>query len=911
MKKHYTNNIVKTQNFVKTQYFVSLLITGLILFLLSCNINVKSEFTSKLPTNITRTWIGPEYWANPLQDWQLKDGQIECVVSGGFRNVFLLTHEISSQEGDFSMNVNAKNLNPNIDTLNEGWIGFEIGIRGEFDDYRDNAIRGQGFPLGITTNGWLFIGKIDSIQKPIPNISLDNIIIEIEAIQQDDGNYSIKMVVVVVETQNLASPQPQQSPVQPQNIIIRKNIPAAWIEGGIALMCHSGILKEFPDETKTNEYPGWGTSRGTQRKGNVNFGFSDWNISGKKITIHKERTFGPILFTQYTLSKGILKMTAQMPPISNKDGQAVDLQTKAGIHWKTISQVPIDPISRTATFRIEDWDASKNISYRLAYQLYAEDNKLKEYYFEGCIRKEPLYKEEFVVAGFTGNNDLGFPNNDIVESVKYHDPDLLFFSGDQIYEGVGDYGAQRTPLDKACIDYLRKWYLYGWAYTDLMRDRPTIAIPDDHDVYHGNIWGAGGIATPEGLRGGHAQDMGGYKMPAVWVNMVQRTQTAHLPDPFDPTPVSQDIGVYYTDLNYAGISFAIIEDRKFKSAPKPLLPEADIYNGWAQNKTYDELTYSDVEEAVLLGQRQLDFLENWSADWSDNTWMKVVLSQTIFANVATLPETESYSDAIVPKLRIMEKGEYPPNDIPVADFDANSWPQTGRNKALKAIRKSFAFHIAGDQHLGSTIQYGVDDWYDAAYAFCVPAISNVWPRRWYPNIEGQNRAIDAPKYTGDFADGFGNKISVFAVSNPIFTGQKPSRLYDRATGYGIVRFNRNTRDIKIECWPRQAHPATDAQYPGWPITIKQEDNYLKNATLFLPEISITGLDNPVIQLIDEVNNKIIYTIRINGSSYQPKVIKEGFYSIKIGEPGTEKEKTLDHILAGKKENLEAIEVVFE
>ncbi|MEA1897568.1 MAG: alkaline phosphatase D family protein, partial [Bacteroidota bacterium] len=511
------------------------------------------------------------------------------------------------------------------------------------------------------------------------------------------------------------------------------------------------------------------------------------------------------------------------------------------------------------------------------------------------IRKEPLDQEEIVVAGFTGNNDLGFPNNDIVESVKYHDPDILFFSGDQIYEGVGGYGAQRAPLEKACLDYLRKWYLYGWAYADLMRDRPTIAIPDDHDVYHGNIWGAGGIATPEGLAGGHAQDMGGYKMPAEWVNMVQRTQTAHLPDAFDPTPVAQNIWVYYTDLKYAGISFAIIEDRKFKSAPKTLLPEAEIYNGWAQNQTYDEVAYSDVGGAVLLGQRQLDFLENWSADWSDNTWMKVVLSQTIFANVATLPEPDSYSDAIVPKLRIMEEGEYPLNDIPVADFDANSWPQTGRNNALEAIRKSFAFHIAGDQHLGSTIRYGIDDWHDAGYAFCVPAISNVWPRRWYPAKEGMNRIMDAPKYTGDFIDGFGNKMSVYAVSNPIFTGQKPSRLYDRATGYGIVRFRKDTRDITIECWPRQANPESDAQYPGWPITINQQDNFGGNSKLYLPEIKIAGIKNPVIQLIDEVNNKIIYTIRIEETSYQPIAMQEGLYTIKVGDPDLNKEKIIKHL----------------
>ena len=27
---------------------------------------------------IQRTWIGPEFWANRLQDWQLRSGRLEC-----------------------------------------------------------------------------------------------------------------------------------------------------------------------------------------------------------------------------------------------------------------------------------------------------------------------------------------------------------------------------------------------------------------------------------------------------------------------------------------------------------------------------------------------------------------------------------------------------------------------------------------------------------------------------------------------------------------------------------------------------------------------------------------------------------------------------------------------------------------
>lgn len=33
-----------------------------------------------LPPRVTRTWTGPHFWANRLQDWRLHDGRIECVT---------------------------------------------------------------------------------------------------------------------------------------------------------------------------------------------------------------------------------------------------------------------------------------------------------------------------------------------------------------------------------------------------------------------------------------------------------------------------------------------------------------------------------------------------------------------------------------------------------------------------------------------------------------------------------------------------------------------------------------------------------------------------------------------------------------------------------------------------------------
>ena len=118
-------------------------------------------------------------------------------------------------------------------------------------------------------------------------------------------------------------------------------------------------------------------------------------------------------------------------------------------------------------------------------------------------------------------------------------------------------------------------------------------------------------------------------------------------------------------------------------------------------------------------------------------------------------------------MRIPEPGEVVKTDKLAADGDSNGWPQTGRNKAIKAFRKGFAVHLAGDQHLASTVQYGVDEYGDGPFAICSPAVGCCWPRRWWPPTPGENRVNRVlPEYTGEFLDGFGNRMTVYAVANP-------------------------------------------------------------------------------------------------------------------------------------------------
>ena len=828
-----------------------------VVFLTSCSMNKDEHvFSESFPEGITRVWIGPQYWANRLQDWQVNQGRLECVTAQPNRNVNVLTWRLKKEAGDFVITFKTGLLSPELAGDRMSWVGLKIGARGNFNDYRDDAIYGKGLNAGITTAGELFIGdlpvKEDGNAKALIPYLKKAVVLKYE-LKNKKGQYNLVLSAIDPKTGEVLSS------------VEEKDIPQQQLHGAIAL------VSSFNKKQKNNEIRScW---------------FDDWVMKGSKLAPYPKHEYGPILFAQYTLGRNILKMNVQMPPVGEQDGKEVSFQIKkkSDEDWTSLQKASIDKDARTATFRIENWDDSKDVAYRLAYSLYTGNGKMKEYYRTGIIRKNPVEKEEFVLAAFTGNNDLGFPNNEVEEAIQKQNPDMLFFSGDQIYERVGGFGVQRAPVEKAILDYLRKWYVYGWEYGDLFRNRPVISITDDHDVYHGNIWGCGGKAAPRDKRGYEAQDAGGYKMPARWVKMVERTQTANLPDPYDPTPVEQGIGVYYTSLNYGGLSFAVVEDRKFKSAPKPLLPEANIVNGWAQNLNWDPVTQADVPEAKLLGDRQLEFLNHWVEDWSHGAKMKALLSATILENLATLPSGE-HQDEIVPKLRILKEGEYPPDDEPVADLDSNGWPQTGRNKAVKIIRKAFAIHIAGDQHLASFTQYGVDQWSSGSFAFCVPSISNIWPRRWYPKEAGKNRKQGAPKYTGDFTDGFGNKMTVYAVANPLYTGKEPSRLYDRSTGYGIVVFNKKTREITSHCYPRFVDPAspTAKEYPGWPVTISQFDNYKPKIYGWLPSQK-SEITDPVVKVFNEKTGELLYAVRIKGNTFNPPVFEEGSYRIEIGD----------------------------
>ena len=847
------------------------------------------SFHSEWQQDAERVWPGPEYWANPLQDWRIRRGRLECISPGGDRNVALLTREVASRSGDLHLQVHLGRLDNTA--LDQGFVGFRIGSKHQMNDYRATAIYGQGMNAGINAAGRLFIGDL---HDEAPRIDLAR-----ETLLEFHAEPSASGYKVVLRARTLK----EGAPVE-----ITRDVPEDWLVGGLALVCSSGPVEATPVTLAPIRDFDFYPPR-QQRGGSFRFWFSNWIVGGSKVDEYEDRTYGPILFTLYTVSRNTAKLSAQFPPLGNAPRQVTLQLRDASAQWRITGTVELDPDAWNATFRLPAWDARHEVDYRILYAMPDGSGEPKQYTYDGTLRRDPIDKQDITIGLLTCAWDFGFPHADFTKHLAYHKPDILFWTGDQVYEQVGGFGAIKSRDAgmemPAMLDFLRKWYIFGWAMRDLTRQIPSVCMTDDHDMFHGNIWGCGGRPTNPALTDNFAQqDSGGYKMWPRWVDMVQRLQTSHLPDPFDATPVEQGIGVYYTDLQYGGISFAILEDRKWKSAPKEHMPNARIFNGFAMNPAWQPAIDSDVADAELLGQRQLEFLEYWAADWGGDTWMKFAVSQTPFGCLHTEPSGMNTDDND-PHEAIPAIGSYIENDHLVADHDSGAWPQRERNAAIGKFRKAFAAHLCGDQHLGTTAHYGISGFRDGVYSVCTPAISNIFPRRWFPPDPAPHAQAGA-RNTGDYRDAFGNRMTVLAVANPAqYPGPGLDGLRHRVTGYTILTCNRATRKTTVALWPRWLDPSIPGAkpYQGWPITFDQMENGLAGAEWELHRIETAGFSNPVVQVQIAATGEVVYTMRANGESFTPLVRESGMYTVLAYDPDGGYRKEWPYLEARKRRRI--------
>jgi hypothetical protein len=68
--------------------------------------------------------------------------------------------------------------------------------------------------------------------------------------------------------------------------------------------------------------------------------------------------------------------------------------------------------------------------------------------------------------------------------------------------------------------------------------------------------------------------------------------------------------------------------------------------------------------------------------------------------------------------------------------------------------------------------------------------------------------------------------------------------------------------------------------------LNQEDNYSRAPLAYLPTLKFNKED-PVVQVWDEQLGEVVYTIRVNGTSWRPKVFREATYTIKAWSDGSQ------------------------
>ena len=329
-------------------------------------------FSNHWASTPNRPWVGADFWANRLQDWEVSGGRLQPrlgLSNKPIRTVHRLTTAIREEPGNFSLSVRTGLLES--DTWTAGALsGIFIGA-GASHDFRGAALmhheggRDGGIFLGVKNNGAAVIqdNRVQAFSQlglgATPASLPASFRIEVTANWQS-GSRDYLLAVKVRDGTSDAIVSQSSITVEPYTVL-----------GNIGLFSH----------------PASGTSR---------FWFQDFSGTGTKLENRPERAFGPVVSTQYTLNRNVMKLTAQLAPVVTAGAPTVLLEINPGGAWQTAATATIDSDSYTAGFRVPGWNHTAPVPFRVGFL----ENGITSYR-TGVIQPDPVDKPEIVVAGLT------------------------------------------------------------------------------------------------------------------------------------------------------------------------------------------------------------------------------------------------------------------------------------------------------------------------------------------------------------------------------------------------------------------------------------------------------------------------------------------------------------------------------
>ncbi|MGB0776094.1 MAG: hypothetical protein ACPGUY_09615, partial [Akkermansiaceae bacterium] len=295
-------------------------------------------------------WLGPGWWGNRLQDWSLSKNKIVCAPNRPFlawRVAHDTTRNLDATQGkltlsvDLHMNARGGSNNKLADDAFSGillgsghtiadpmarLLMFDYGVK---KGKSIPAVPGSGYVIGFSGKGELHITDLDAGKV-------------LATAKTDKFSRNTKLTVHAEKSGNqvkLSASSAGQS--------VAATIPAARYRGGLGLVSHSG----------------------TRAKGSYTLDthFSNYSVKGGHQRVSSQ-SVGPIVCAQYTVDRGVLKLSAQCMPLP--DGTEIELNYRPeGKLWQVAGKKTIHKIDRNAVFRIEKWDATKAVPYRVLVRL--------------------------------------------------------------------------------------------------------------------------------------------------------------------------------------------------------------------------------------------------------------------------------------------------------------------------------------------------------------------------------------------------------------------------------------------------------------------------------------------------------------------------------------------------------------
>lgn len=723
---------------------------ALFLFAISQAMQAASAGSFRATWGGAEFWAGPEYWSTPMYDWRVSDGGLTAPAAVN-RTLSLLTTSLAYKGASATISAKLSFSGPALAEparlLPARFAaGFSVGRKGYVSDYRSAAVLAKS-AVSATVRGDGRLHLMGTYSDDAVSLTAGPVVLTLWI---NRARSRARLTLTAVQAA--------------KTVKVSRTVAPSQVVGGIALLM-DGEIKGGANPAKA-----YAT-------------FEDFTVDGPMVRVSPNRAFGPILWTQYMISDDSLRIQAQLAPLDRQYPVMLYLKTARG--WSLAKRATSDGFSRTVVFHVPNWNIGQSRAYQVRINYMG-----KMYRWGGTIRSVPT-ASMFKLAVFSCDEGYMFPMTGIVSQVRRQDPDMLAFVGDQIYDEPAGFDpesniepARFASAKVAMLDYLHKWYRFGWTWRDLLSSTPSILMPDDHDVFQGNLFGSGGIKL-------HNQTelrwpLGGYIMPARWITGIEKTHTGHLPPPAVDITLPIGIKPYFTDIRYGGIGLAVLEDRKFKTGPLMLDPPLRPTGRGAE----------------LLGPAQEAFVNGWCKNWR-NVSMKVALSATIFSKVFTHGGRE------------LKRGKY--------SQDSGGWPVSARNRAVRMLADANVLTIHGDQHLGVLLRQGIDEFDDAGYSFMVPGIANGFPRAWWPGVD--TRPAYGEEFTGRFVDDAGHPLNVLAVGNPDgssidldWWSTPPTEVaYKKGSGYGLVVLDKSDKSAVFNLY---RVGRGEQQFEGFPHSVK-------------------------------------------------------------------------------------------